>query len=410
VVRDSDAEQAAVAELLAAGFDRARRRDDGRGLKIAPARLTDAIVALPPERFVVEADGIVHRRATAASLSAETGIDWFDLTAKVEFDDQHVEVPALLEAAKRGDKVVRLGDGTVGILPAEWLARVGEVADLAAEPAASDENDANDGAEPVALRFHRTQLALVDAMLGGGVAWDGPLASLKKQLGGSRELALADAPPGFRGELRDYQRAGLAWMQWLEDLGFSGCLADDMGLGKTIQVLALLAARKHRERDDTTSLVVAPRSVIYNWLDEAKRFAPGLRVAELRTDTTEDEALACDVVVTTYGIVRRRADLRSSSSRPSCASGRSPATLASSIRRSRSSGARSSTCCSSTSSPSRVKARRRSSSRSSRGCSTSSVATSTRAASSSRGSTARRRTGRSSSTASRTTRAARCSS
>jgi superfamily II DNA or RNA helicase len=300
LVRDREAEQAAVARLVSAGFA-AARSSRADAFKIAPARLTTAILALPPEHFVVEADGVLHRAATTSSLSVSSNIDWFDLRGSVEFGGIHATAPALLEAAKRGEKLVRLGDGSVGILPEEWLARVRRVMNLAAESADGD---------AIRLRFRHSQLPLVDAMLGDegeAIAWHGPIASLRQQLGPGLELPLAEPPPAFRGELRDYQRAGLAWMQWLEGLGLSGCLADDMGLGKTIQVLALLAARRERPRDDTTSLVVAPRSVVYNWIAEAKRFAPGLLVRELTSTTTEDEARATDVLVTTYGIVRRRA-------------------------------------------------------------------------------------------------------
>jgi superfamily II DNA or RNA helicase len=305
-VRDRDAERSAIAHLIAAGFSTSRSARAGV-LKIAPARLTRAILALPPERFVVEADGVVHRAATTSSLSVSSGIDWFDLKGSVRFGTHYAPAPALLEAAKRGDPRVRLDDGSVGILPDEWLARVGRV--LALTPGNGEDNG-NGNRDAIRLRFERAQLPLVDAMLGDegeAIAWHGPIAALRRQLGSGLDLPLADAPPGFRGELRDYQRGGLAWMQWLEGLGLSGCLADDMGLGKTVQVLALLLARKDRPRKSTTSLVVAPRSVVYNWIAEARKFAPELCVRELTSGVDEDDARAADVLVTTYGVVRRRA-------------------------------------------------------------------------------------------------------
>ena len=306
-VRDRDAEQSAVAHLIAAGFSTLRSARVG-ALKIAPARLGRAILALPPERFVVEADGILHRAATTSSLSVSSGIDWFDLKAVVQFGSLYAPAPALLEAAKRGEKRVRLDDGSVGILPDEWLARVGRVLGLSSSDGGDGDHAADGGA--IRLRFERAQLTLVDAMLGDegeAIAWHGPIAALRRQLGAGLDLPLADPPPGFRGELRDYQRAGLAWMQWLEGLGLSGCLADDMGLGKTVQVLALLLARTSQPRDGAaTSLVVAPRSVVYNWIAEARKFAPALVVRELTATTTDAEARAADVIVTTYGVVRRR--------------------------------------------------------------------------------------------------------
>ena len=83
-----------------------------------------------------------------------------------------------------------------------------------------------------------------------------------------------EAPYGFRGELRPYQRVALGWFAFLRRFGLGGCLADDMGLGKTVQVLALLEERRQAEPRVGPSLVVAPRSLVFNWAAEAARFAP----------------------------------------------------------------------------------------------------------------------------------------
>ena len=97
-------------------------------------------------------------------------------------------------------------------------------------------------------------------------------------------IAPLDPPPSFTGTLREYQREGLGWLAFLREFGFGGCLADDMGLGKTVVVLALLDARRQaREtagRAPRPSLVVVPRSVLFNWQQEAARFAPRLRVLD----------------------------------------------------------------------------------------------------------------------------------
>lgn len=87
----------------------------------------------------------------------------------------------------------------------------------------------------------------------------------------------APLPPGFEGELREYQKAGYRWLRTLDEAGFGGILADDMGLGKTVQVIALLAAVHAAE--EAVSLIVCPASLVYNWEHELKRFAPGLSCA-----------------------------------------------------------------------------------------------------------------------------------
>ena len=130
------------------------------------------------------------------------------------------------------------------------------------------------------------------------------------RLSGFRGVRAMREPLGFKGELREYQREGLAWFGFLRELGLGGCLADDMGLGKTVQVLAMLEARR-AEGDRGArgpSLVVAPRSLIFNWIEEARRFAPELKVIDY-TGAERKERLqalgSAGLVVTTYGTMRR---------------------------------------------------------------------------------------------------------
>ncbi|MFN2441775.1 MAG: DEAD/DEAH box helicase, partial [Thermoanaerobaculia bacterium] len=101
--------------------------------------------------------------------------------------------------------------------------------------------------------------------------------------------------------LRPYQREGLGWMLHLRELGTAGCLADDMGLGKTVQLLALLDFLAN----DKPSLVVAPRSLLFNWKEEAARFTPHLRVLEYHGSGRQNERLEdYDLILTTYGTLR----------------------------------------------------------------------------------------------------------
>ena len=94
-------------------------------------------------------------------------------------------------------------------------------------------------------------------------------------------VAPVDPPRTFRGTLREYQREGLGWLHFLRTFGLGGCLADDMGLGKTVQVLALLDARRGTpDKPARPSIVVVPRSLVFNWLREAERFTPQLRVLD----------------------------------------------------------------------------------------------------------------------------------
>jgi len=121
----------------------------------------------------------------------------------------------------------------------------------------------------------------------------------------------AEADPGaaLRGQLRPYQRDGVAWLWLLTRLGLGGCLADDMGLGKTIQVIALLLLLR-RHAIAGPNLIVLPASLIGNWRAELERFAPQLRVHVAHRSAGEADTpppLAdIDVVLTTYGTLLRQ--------------------------------------------------------------------------------------------------------
>ncbi|WP_295447876.1 DEAD/DEAH box helicase [uncultured Thiodictyon sp.] len=140
---------------------------------------------------------------------------------------------------------------------------------------------------------------------------DALAAMLERLRTGSRLESIADLPQ-LNAQLRDYQKRGVAWLRFLEQLGLGACLADDMGLGKTIQAIARLV----QERDDgaviAPTLLVAPTSVIGNWQKEVERFAPHLPVlihhgptraqdADTFTGLTAGQAL----VITSYALVRR---------------------------------------------------------------------------------------------------------
>ncbi|WP_206956052.1 DEAD/DEAH box helicase [Trinickia acidisoli] len=115
-------------------------------------------------------------------------------------------------------------------------------------------------------------------------------------------------PQGLQAELRDYQRQGLAWMQFLREHNLSGVLADDMGLGKTVQTLAHILAEKEAGRLTQPALIVVPTTLVHNWCDEAQRFAPALRVLNLhgaQRHTRFDEIAEHDLILTTYALAWR---------------------------------------------------------------------------------------------------------
>jgi superfamily II DNA or RNA helicase len=305
--RDAEAEQEAYADLLELDAQRTNLNDPG-AWRVPAKGLSEFVRTLVRDGWRIDAGGVPYKSAGPARLSVTSGIDWFDLTAVVPFGDSSATLGQLLAALRRGEKTITLGDGTVGMLPDEWLRRYAPLA------AAGVEND--DGS----IRYKPSQAALLDAMLDAQAGFaevqvDDAFAQLRERLATFDHAEALDPPATFIGTLRAYQREGLGWIQFLRHFGFGGCLADDMGLGKTVTVLAELAraaaareAMPEDSRGPRPSLVVVPRSVVHNWKDEATRFTPSLRVLDYSSGDRRDadERLTdFDIVLVTYGTVRR---------------------------------------------------------------------------------------------------------
>jgi len=301
--RDRVAETAAAAKMLEAGFQRTPGRygeaaDAGR-YDIAPAKLPAAVGLLVEAGWRVEAEGKLYRQVGRFNLSVTSGVDWFDLQAEVDFGGVSATLPDLLRALRRGDNMIVLGDGTFGMLPEEWIKRFGTLGDMGAV----------DGER---IRFRRGQLGLLDALLAAEpqVSVDAAFARARSELNRFAGVEPMKAPAQFRGRLRPYQEAGLGWLAFLRQFGFGGCLADDMGLGKTIQILAMLAGRPRKTVGP--SIVIVPKSLVWNWQQEAARFAPDLRLIAhvgperaMNAQTLRRKLQKADLLVTTYGVLRK---------------------------------------------------------------------------------------------------------
>ncbi len=324
-IRRSESAEASAAvrlfELGARAIPTYRSSGENR-LELAPAAVPELVRQLLAEGWEVEAESRAFRLPGKASFSLSSGLDWFDLEGGIEFGDEKIALPKLLQAMRAGKGMVELGDGSYGLLPEAWLvnnALMGDVGEVAGDR----------------VRLSRPQAMFVDAWLEGDalaeVVADPPFERWRRELAAFSGIRPVAAPRGFRGELRGYQREGLGWLLFLEHFGFGGCLADDMGLGKTVQILALLAGRRARRArrsprspgsaaatvtsGQQPSLVVVPRSLLYNWREEAARFAPRLAILELHgAERRCDPATLAefDLVLTTYGTLKRDIDLLAS--------------------------------------------------------------------------------------------------
>lgn len=298
IIRDRARETESWTQLESNGFRRLLdRRRGGNDVDIPARDLAAGVRSLIAAGWQVRADGNNVRQPAEMKFRVKSGIDWFELHADVDFEGQTIPFPELLSALARGDGSVRLDDGSLGILPEEWLKQYGLLSGLGT----TDEDH---------VRFAANQIGILDALLTSQehVDYDVAFLELRDKLKSFSGVEQHAEPQSFIGSLRTYQRQGLGWLKFLDEFRFGGCLADDMGLGKTVQVLALLL--DHRQTHDSVppALIVVPKSLMFNWEQEAHRFTPelktlqysGLDRAELRQDFDK-----YDIILTTYGTLRR---------------------------------------------------------------------------------------------------------
>ena len=240
--------------------------------------------------------------ATRIDLEVKEHNDWFDIHAVVYFGTYCIPFIQLKNHILNHKKEFVLPSGEIAVIPEKWFSQYGNLLHF------SEGNE---------LRLRRHHIGLVNDLAEGELA-NVTMSRKLQKLTDFETLEEVALPHHFKGQLRPYQKAGYNWFHFLKNYHFGGCLADDMGLGKTIQALALL--QKHKEDTEaggskSTSLIIMPTSLIYNWLNEAKKFTPKLKLmvhtGAMRYKSPEVFG-NYDVIVTTYGISRIDIDLLSS--------------------------------------------------------------------------------------------------
>jgi superfamily II DNA or RNA helicase len=221
--------------------------------------------------------------------------DWFGVEGEVQIDGQSVPLAVLLEAVRGGRRYVRVAPGQFAAIEDDLRRRVQQASDVL--------HAGRKGLE-VAL----PGVALLEELVDDPKRLEAAarFRDLVRRLGEARHLDPA-LPEGLTAELRPYQLEGYKWLMRLAAWGAGACLADDMGLGKTVQALGVLLARAKLG----PAFVIAPTSVGQNWIDEAQRFAPGLRARLYRGPGRAAllaEARPGDLLVTSYALIVRDAE------------------------------------------------------------------------------------------------------
>ncbi len=230
---------------------------------------------------------------TKIFISSNT--DWFDAKVDIVFGDQKVTVAEVKRALANKQQFVQLNDGTLGILPEEWLKKYSLLFRVG-------EGNSNN------LKLSRYHLSVVDELYESRDEEE-LIVQLEEKYENLRQfnqIQEIDPPQGLKAILRPYQIAGYQWLNYLKDIKWGGILADDMGLGKTIQALSFMDHFRS-ESGSLKALVVCPTTLIYNWENEIKKFTPELtyRIHHGSTRTRlVEEILDHHITITTYGTLR----------------------------------------------------------------------------------------------------------
>ncbi|MGO3342545.1 MAG: DEAD/DEAH box helicase [Glutamicibacter arilaitensis] len=245
---------------------------------------------------------INHEPATVSVEAGESTGDWFDLSVEVLIDDIKVPFAQLLEALTKQDEYLILDDLTViPIAGADFtqlrqlITEAGELGTVQGET----------------IRIHKLSIDWWQELVDLGIieAQHNQWLQTMKELDGNEQMQPVELAESFNAQLRPYQSQGLSWLNFLRVHGLGGVLADDMGLGKTVQLLACL--EQARVEDPAQKfLVLAPTSVVGNWINEAQRFAPQMSVTGI-TSTAKKSGQSIteqigdvQLVVTSYTIFR----------------------------------------------------------------------------------------------------------
>ncbi|WP_291785395.1 DEAD/DEAH box helicase [Cecembia sp.] len=235
------------------------------------------------------------------AIEVKENIDWFDVHAVIKFGPYEISFQKLRKLLLQGKSEFELPNGELAVIPHAWFVNYSEIFAFLEEQQENKE-------EVLVLKKHH--IALAQEMQQGNLL-QLTLSRKLEKLKDFGQIEDYDLPSTFKGELRPYQKAGYNWLRFLNEYRFGGCLADDMGLGKTVQALALLAHEKEAN-PDSTSLLVMPTSLVYNWELEAKKFTPKLKILTYTgTQRVKDNTRFAkyDLVLTSYGITRMDVDI-----------------------------------------------------------------------------------------------------
>jgi len=231
--------------------------------------------------------------STKIFISSHT--DWFDAKVEIHFGEMKVSVADVKKALQNKQQFVQLNDGTLGILPEEWIRKYSLLFRV------------GDG-KTSTMKLSKYHFSVIEELYHERNEEELfiQLEEKYERLKNNHAIKPVEAPQHLQHILRPYQESGFQWLNYLREVQWGGILADDMGLGKTIQALAFI----HHIKEDTGSLkalVVCPTTLMFNWQNEIKKFTPSLTFyihhggQRLKENLWQENI---DVIITTYGTLR----------------------------------------------------------------------------------------------------------
>ncbi len=232
----------------------------------------------------------------STKIHLSSGMDWFDAKVELSFGEQRIGIDEIQKALTNKQSFVQLDDGSLGILPDEWIKKYA----LLFKVGEGKNNQ---------LRLSKFHLSVIDDLYEqrDEKELSFELDEKYERLRDFKHIPEIPVPVELENRLRPYQLSGFQWLNYLNTVGWGGILADDMGLGKTVQALTMLS-HFEKEEGGLKALVVCPTTLIYNWENEIKKFTPSLTFrihhGNTRAKNVEELLSGADIIITTYGTLR----------------------------------------------------------------------------------------------------------
>lgn len=228
-------------------------------------------------------------------IHLSSGVDWFDARIQLAFGEQHIGIDEIQKALSNKQSFVQLNDGTLGILPDEWIKKYA----LLFKVGEGKNNQ---------LRLSKYHLSVIDELYEQRdereLSFE--LDEKYERIRDFKSIPEVPIPEVLENRLRPYQLAGFHWLNYLKTVSWGGILADDMGLGKTVQALSMLQ-HYYEEEKELKALVICPTTLIYNWENEIRKFTPELkwRIHHGNARAKRKEEFGEEnIIITTYGTLR----------------------------------------------------------------------------------------------------------